>query len=1826
MLTDPRTLFQLRPEPLATGPLSEFFVSPTAAGGGKVVVKLLSSSARWPPLPLEILRRDYAAIASADSLRIVPIVAQSFRAEGGYVAYATPGDAEPLDRLHHSLEEPEVISLAFDLARALQDAHRHRVLHLGLRPSNVLAWGLGTDRPHAQAFDFGMARLAEHMEFTPEIAVNRLRYSAPEQAGALLGRVDHRTDLFALGTILYELLTGVAPFDGDEIAQVVHQLVAKKPVDPRELQPDVSEAFAKVVLRLLEKRPDERYDSALALVQDLKTLSGGGVTEDLPPLSTLAPRPRKSGDPTGLLGRKAEQAALAAAYGRASEGRGAMVFVSGVSGIGKSSLLAEFRRWAELKGALFIAGNATEFERHLPFSPLASALEELAERIRSFAKTEASAVQRLREAIGDPGEEILKIVPNLRDVLGPLPEPPDLEPERKRQRLFGLIVDFLVAAHDVFGRPVVISLDNLQWGDPGVLELLWILANRLESLPIMVIGAYRAEDAANAAVVQLAAEIESQIGAPAATAIALRPMELPEITAMVQRILGEVESLEPLAALVHKLSQGNPLHVRELLNSMLADGTISRRDGGARVDLLRLERVPLSSSLDELIARRLGLLSPEDTEILGLAAIIGSWFTPEELHGITDTSAASVQQALARAFELELIESRALSGRTFSFVHDRIREQCISRVRPERKAQIHERIGQSLLGRARQDEATVFAIAHHLSQGLDPSASIPHLLHAATIAKERYANVQAVAFYQSALEILGDRADRAQQLSLLESKADCLKLLGKYDAALEHYRRATERVGAESERARLDGKIGDIHFRTGNNPAAIEHLERALTHFGEHIPATRPGLFLKILKEVLVQAGHTLRDRLRLPKRRRSFDPRLAEVSSIYHKISYAWYFINHERTLNAHLRQLNASDALPDCNELAQSYSDHGIVCGTIPVFGRALRYAQRGLEMRERLADLWGIGQSSGFLGVVHYYRGEFDLAIKNLKRSIELLEGLGDQWEIEASWSHLYFTYRMTGEFDAGLDACGTLLRLSQEIRDLKFQGVAWSGFAKLFTFRGQFEKALDCVRRSLELEVDNQTKATSLCVRGQVLHKKGDLRGALQAFEECLHVIEDNKLLNDYVSESYVAYAEAVLTRLERDGRGSNRRTRALLRHAKRATARALKAARAFPNYRPMALVVKARLAAAEGRSEPARRWFEEAISEASRAGQRYELGRARAAYGRWLMSEPTEGELGRQEIEGAVEIFRALSAQYDLQQALLSLGLAVETEGVSLVSHDLGERRQLASLFKVSELVSSIRDVEVLLDKVMDIAIEATGAERGFLMLLDQGEPPKLVVRAARSGDRRTIDADRRDVRKSIIESVERSREPRIVTMGEAEPGDAYGSTAAHSVLCVPIKREDRLIGLMYMDNRLVGDLFTQHDVEVLSSFAALVAVTIENAYAYRRIAELNASLEERIRDRTKELRESEELHRRSVDEANDAIFAFDTQLGTVLSANRQAVEWAQAPSPEVLIGRSVEEIFDGAPRAFTEFRAALAERRSFRDLEATIRSPEPIPVSLSGSSIEVGDTSFVQVICRDLREQRRLQTHLLHTEKLASIGQLAAGVAHEIRNPLNGIALAAKAVTRAIEKTDLEKARQKLLSIEAEVTRANQHISDLLAYSRPNEVEVAPMDPGRALDAVLALVENQVSLEGIQVVRDYAENTPPALGNEHTLGQVFMNLLINAVHAMPEGGTLTVKVGRDAAEHGMVRMSVSDTGHGIAPENLTRIFDPFFTTKEPGKGTGLGLAVCQSAVKKLRGNLTVESRLGAGTTFHVTLPMALMPSLSPPRGAPALRPEGAHAG
>jgi signal transduction histidine kinase len=234
-------------------------------------------------------------------------------------------------------------------------------------------------------------------------------------------------------------------------------------------------------------------------------------------------------------------------------------------------------------------------------------------------------------------------------------------------------------------------------------------------------------------------------------------------------------------------------------------------------------------------------------------------------------------------------------------------------------------------------------------------------------------------------------------------------------------------------------------------------------------------------------------------------------------------------------------------------------------------------------------------------------------------------------------------------------------------------------------------------------------------------------------------------------------------------------------------------------------------------------------------------------------------------------------------------------------------------------------------------------------------------------------------------------------------------------------------------------------------------------------------------------------------------------------------------------------------------------------------------------------------------------------------------VAHEIRNPLNGIALSAKAIGRALERSDVQRAAQKLSSIEEEVQRANQHISDLLAYSRPTEVEVSPVPLGAALDATLVLVENQVSLEGIEVVREYAPDAPLALGNEHTFGQVFRNLIINAVHAMPHGGRLTLRVRRSPEEAGMVRASIEDSGTGIAPENLTRIFDPFFTTKEPGKGTGLGLAVCQSAIKKLRGQISVESQLGVGTVFHISLPIVRLTASSPSIQVPALRREGRHA-
>jgi len=355
-----------------------------------------------------------------------------------------------------------------------------------------------------------------------------------------------------------------------------------------------------------------------------------------------------------------------------------------------------------------------------------------------------------------------------------------------------------------------------------------------------------------------------------------------------------------------------------------------------------------------------------------------------------------------------------------------------------------------------------------------------------------------------------------------------------------------------------------------------------------------------------------------------------------------------------------------------------------------------------------------------------------------------------------------------------------------------------------------------------------------------------------------------------------------------------------------------------------------------------------------------------------------------------------------------------------------------------------------------------------------------------------------------------------------------------------------------------------------------------------------------VEAREEELREQEASYRKLVDNAPAIIFKLDVQFGTILDANI-AAEKVVGFTRDELIGKCIRSLIPPAerPRAIRLFDETRARGYSDReDFHLQTRDGEIVPVSFNAGLIEYGHTRFFQVICVDISDRKRLESQLIQSEKMAAIGQLAAGIAHEIRNPLGIITNALYDLGEIIDSTNPE-VQEDLRIAKEEMGRVQAIINNLLEFSRASRAELEAVDINDLLRKTLQLMNKALQSSDVHVVTDFGPLST-CMANQNALRQIFLNLITNAVQAMPNGGELQLRTA--PLLDGRIRLEFADTGVGIPPENLKDIFNPFFTTKAPGQGTGLGLSVVHSVVKRYRGDIQVRSEPNRGTTFTIEFP------------------------
>ncbi len=355
-----------------------------------------------------------------------------------------------------------------------------------------------------------------------------------------------------------------------------------------------------------------------------------------------------------------------------------------------------------------------------------------------------------------------------------------------------------------------------------------------------------------------------------------------------------------------------------------------------------------------------------------------------------------------------------------------------------------------------------------------------------------------------------------------------------------------------------------------------------------------------------------------------------------------------------------------------------------------------------------------------------------------------------------------------------------------------------------------------------------------------------------------------------------------------------------------------------------------------------------------------------------------------------------------------------------------------------------------------------------------------------------------------------------------------------------------------------------------------------------------------VEAREEEMLAQEASYRRAIDRAPACILMADAREGRIFDASQLAEELLGVPRA-ALAGKLLHELMPPAERSRAEalWRTAVRQGQAARDdLHLVARDGRAIPVFANAGFIEYGDRHWLLLMCVDLSERQRLESQLIQSEKMAAIGQLAAGIAHELRNPL-AIVMNALYDLRQLVDTGNPEIADDLHIAEEEIGRAQAIIKNLLEFSRESSAELERVDVNELLGRTLQLLQRYLQDHGVRVTTDFAP-VPPCVVNANAMRQIVLNLVTNAVQAMPEGGDLLLRTARAGTER--VRLEVHDTGVGIPAARLQDIFNPFYTTKAPGLGTGLGLSVVHSIVRRYRGEIQVKSQVGVGTTFIIELP------------------------
>ncbi len=1706
------------------------------------------------------------------------------------------------------LDIKEFLNIAIEITKGLECLYENRIIHLDIKPKNIL---INSVTKAIKLIDFSISSLLpkESAEIkNPHVLLGTLPYMSPEQTGRMNRGIDYRSDLYSFGITCYELLTGKLPFDSKNPLEIIHCHLAKEAINPCKINPKIPEIIAKIIIKLMAKTAEERYQTARGIRHDLEKcqqiLCNQGEIKNI----ELGERDKSDHFliPEKIYGREIEIKTLLNAFTRVSNGSKELILVSGYSGIGKTSVVNEVHKPIVRQKGYFISGKFDQFQRDIPFSALVQAFRYLMGQLLTESTHQLKEWKsQILSALGEQAGVLIEVIPELKLIIGQQPQIQELTGNSAQNRfnlLFGKFIQILATK----SHPLVIFLDDLQWADSASLKLIQLLMSEMNTEYLLLICAYRNNEV-NAVHPFIMTLEEIRKTQTSINEISLNPLGEFNLNQLVCDALNcqKYQGLL-LTKLILTKTGGNPFFSNQLLKSWQEEGVIKfDYDAGYwQYNIIDIQSLYLNNDVVELLAIQLDKISKNSQDALKKAACIGNQFDLHTLSVVCEKSESAIATDLWKALQEGLIlpkdefyklyqnqsfisddEKWKIDHKqvtvTYKFLHDRVQQAAYSLIPEDEKKATHLKIGQLIYKNTSPEEleSNIFEIVNHLNMGIDLITSQTEKTELAKLNLIAGDKAKSSTAYLAALNYLN------VSRGLLEVNS----WTSKYELTLKIYTKITEikyltndfeqskefaKFTIQQAKTVLDQvKLYQIQILAcvGKNQMseALDIGIQVLRNLGVILPgkATRAHFFASVVQTKLMLLGKQVEDLATLPRMTDPYKLAAAQILSILFPAASQAGSLYFPLTV---LEMVRLSIKYGNSDVSSVGYIVYGaILCAKFNEIETGYKFGQLGLNLMENMNAIF-LKCKVYFLfnTIIYHFKKPANKTINPLREVMQIGLETGDIEYVIYAHSWLLYLLFLSGEnlgFIEQKIQDYIELRSNSQINKIVLIMIDFRNI--ILSFMGRLSEKLNLISEVFNEHEIMINVGNNYSYFNQIYFLRISLN---YFFEDYVGVIQSAKIINHYqdsdpgflfylVTNFY--YSLALLAHYNHVSFSEQKQY--LKQVAINQKKMELWAYHAPCNFQHKYDLVAAEKARVLGKKSQAIDLYERAIKGARENEYIQEEALANELTAKFYLADGKE-KLAQLYLIDACYGYSHWGAKAkveNLQQRYPQLLTNLfHQKNISLTPNDTVNITSNLITSSSSSTISAILDLETitkaalaiaseihidkLLHTLMQVILENVGADKATLILQQE---ENLTVAA---------------------QSQEAQQFSLLFT-----PIENYQNLPLSIINYVLNTQKDLLI-----DDATTQTNFAADPYIIQAQVKSILCNPIINQGKLIGILYLENSL-------------------------TKGVFTPERLQILKLISSQTAISLENA-----------------------QFYAKLEDKVATRTQELNQKN---------------------QQLQETLQELKRTQSQLIQTEKMSSLGQIVAGVAHELNNPVSFIhgnlahiseytqnLLALIDIYQEIypdnvdriddffSNFDLDFLREDIPKTLASMKMGTQRIREIVLtlrnFSRLDEAEMKPVNIHEGIDSTLLILQSRLqsksSYSPIEIIKNYG-NLPKIECYAGQLNQVFMNILNNAIDALDRFSQelMTVKTSHDlrkiiiqtqVVNSDWVAISIKDNGGGMSSHIKQKLFEPFFTTKPIGQGTGLGLSICyQIIVDKHHGKIECFSEPGQGAEFFIQIPI-----------------------